>query len=526
MSRKKQPKRKRHIGRIISATLGLIGLGLLMPPIMMSINQPMPEGSHVQTAINASNSTVQLLIDSTAYDAAKQERVIRQQIFDAALELIANAEEYIYVDMFLWNNWQGSIPEDHRALSSELADALITRKKERPAIKILALTDPINRIYGDQQPDFYARLSEAGIPVVFTDVNQMRNSNPIYSGPARYYGGLLDRIPAIQRWLDTPAWKNPFVIDGPKISRRQGFRLLNFKANHRKLLISKDKNGSHLLVTSFNPADGSSAHSNIGLLIDGPLARTVLARELDIVDWSAEQPDHILGADPQQVEALTKQLRDQSVPLPVAVTNEVNTIVEWDTEGAIRDRVISMLNNAGPGDEVRLAMFYLSDRGVVNALKDAVYGGANVRLILDPNRDAFGRTKNGIPNRTVAQELVSYAGKHNRDFAIRWADTHGEQFHTKALSVTNPQDKRYAFICGSANLTRRNLQDLNLEADVYLKGDEKITTEFNRWFDDTWQNKDGLEHTADYNKYAESGWALQWKKLVYRIQESTGLCTF
>src|SRR5699024_12297064 len=47
--------------------------------------------------------------------------------------------------------------------------------------------------------------------------------------------------------------------------------------------------------------------------------------------------------------------------------------------------------------------------------------------IFDPDEDAFGRKKNGVPNRSVADELVG-AGVD-----VRWCDTHGEQCHAKFL---------------------------------------------------------------------------------------------
>ena len=54
--------------------------------------------------------------------------------------------------------------------------------------------------------------------------------------------------------------------------------------------------------------------------------------------------------------------------------------------------------------------------------------GVRVNVMLDPNRDAFGRQKDGVPNRPVANELVTASGER---IAVRWYRTHGEQFHTK-----------------------------------------------------------------------------------------------
>jgi len=44
------------------------------------------------------------------------ERQLEQQIFDAILEMINSADQFILIDMFLFNDWQGPVKESHRAL--------------------------------------------------------------------------------------------------------------------------------------------------------------------------------------------------------------------------------------------------------------------------------------------------------------------------------------------------------------------------------------------------------------------------
>ena len=114
-----------------------------------------------------------------------------------------------------------------------------------------------------------------------------------------------------------------------------------------------------------------------------------------------------------------------------------------------------------------MAMFYLADRDVVRELLAASERGARVRLVLDPNKDAFGRTKDGVPNRQVADELVR---RSRRAIEVRWYRTEGEQFHTKLVLVRTAAETFLSL--GSANLTRRNLEDLNLEANVAVRAPE------------------------------------------------------
>jgi phosphatidylserine/phosphatidylglycerophosphate/cardiolipin synthase-like enzyme len=139
-------------------------------------------------------------------------------------------------------------------------------------------------------------------------------------------------------------------------------------------------------------------------------------------------------------------------------------------------------------------------------------------VLLDPNRDAFGRQKNGIPARPVAHELVE-AG-----VPLRWCDTHGEQCHQKMLLVRYA-DASSVLIAGSANFTRRNLENFNLETNVALRGsaEAKPIADAARFFDRLWTNEPGRRFSADYAAYADEAF---WKALVYRFMESSGISTF
>ena len=55
-----------------------------------------------------------------------------------------------------------------------------------------------------------------------------------------------------------------------------------------------------------------------------------------------------------------------------------------------------------------------------------------IRVLLDPNKDAFGFEKSGLPNREVASELVAASAGAIK---LRWYRTHGEQFHVKLAAI-------------------------------------------------------------------------------------------
>ena len=93
----------------------------------------------------------------------------------------------------------------------------------------------------------------------------------------------------------------------------------------------------------------------------------------------------------------------------------------------------------------------------------------NVRVLLDPNKDAFGREKNGIPNRQVASEL------NDAGVNVRWCNTQGEQCHSKMIIKSNGQQAE--LILGSANFTARNLKNYNLQQieEVLIKNNMNLS---------------------------------------------------
>ena len=56
-----------------------------------------------------------------------------------------------------------------------------------------------------------------------------------------------------------------------------------------------------------------------------------------------------------------------------------------------------MINDAKKDQRLSLGLFYLSDRDVIAALKEALDRGVQVRLLLDINKDAFVNEKMDLP---------------------------------------------------------------------------------------------------------------------------------
>jgi len=497
-------------------------LGVAALPYLLFQQQELPAGTSLRSP-DFEYSEARLLIDRTLWDEATEQTLRSHQIFDTILQEIESAESFVIADFFLWNPWRGAVEAsgDLRPLAEELAEALIRKRIQNPDMPILVITDPINRIYGDHAPEYYMRLAGAGIPVVFTDLSQLPDSNRIYAPQAWFWSQYL---PAEKADSDTRLIPNPFNSKGEKLTLAELGRMLYFKANHRKVLVTgRPSTAPRALIGSFNPADGSANHSNIATLVDGAVAIYAAHSELDVAEWSSANSQQVQGELKQQVAQTISKIR-QRLPevdsLPEARVGVSR--VAWRSEGAIQDTLVAQLNQATVGTRVDAAVFYFSDRRIVKAFTEAIQRGAQVRLLLDANRDAFGREKNGIPNREVAAELMELSSEGGVD--VRWAATHGEQYHAKVLRVVG---LRQDILClGSANWTRRNLGNLNLEANLLFQDAAELGQEFDSYFETLWSNTDGYEESLPYADWAEIGWSLRWKTWLYRFQEWSGASTF
>ena len=137
------------------------------------------------------------------------------------------------------------------------------------------------------------------------------------------------------------------------------------------------------------------------------------------------------------------------------------TGIRFISEGATYQVISNLFEDAKKGTEIDIAMFYLSDRKIIKAIKSAAKRGAKIRLLLDQNKNAFGFKKLGVPNRSVADELMQMDEVDS--IQIHWASEKSRgQYHSKAIRIYD--DKRDILFLGSSNLTHRSINNFNLEA--------------------------------------------------------------
>jgi phosphatidylserine/phosphatidylglycerophosphate/cardiolipin synthase-like enzyme len=500
--------RRRRYRRAITTIL----VGIWLAVAGWQTNKPLPPGVRTTSTwqfVGARDVT--FIADITSADAYGRS-ISSQAIFDETLKVVRGAREFLVLDYFMFNNRRGDLDAESpllRPLSGTLRDALIARRQELPGLKVLFITDPINELYGNTPSSDLRLLRAAGVDVVVTDLDPLRDSNHFYSSAWRL---------AVRWWDPNPrgpgSLPNPLEDSNTPLTFGALAQLLNFKANQRRLVIGDDGNGGMVgVLGSAEPHDASAADSNVAAKVSGPVLRSLLESELAIArfsGWSGALSMPPPGGPEAQPE------KDGDI-----LTGKVARI-QTLTEGAIRDAILQHIDAAVKGESVDIAMFYIADRGVVESLLAASRRGVNIRLILDPNKDAFGHTTSGLPNQPAASELVS---ESDGGIHVRWYRTHGERFHTKLVMVYGPQ--RLWLTLGSANLTRRSLADYNLGANIAVEvaRGSPLAVQTLEYFETLWSNRAslGIEYTADFSAYADPAQGRYW---FYRFLEGTGMAGF
>jgi hypothetical protein len=458
-------------------------------------HKSLPPGAHLaSTSCPVSPADVGLIADVTASDAFGQP-VVRQGIFDAVLAVAHGATRFILIDYRTFADEQQTSEAavtPRRALAEELTRELLARHAALPQLQILVLTDPASERYGAERSGALDKLRAAGVTVVSTDLDRLRDPNLLYSS--------LWRLAL--RWWDRPG--APFGV---------ATRRLNFKANERRVIIADDGHGRLTAVLgSANPSDLESAWSNAALRLSGGALGELVSSELAIARFSGWRGSPAFFDEPPA----------GCTPGRTAAARGEVMRMQLLTEGAVQEALLARLDASRSGDAIDVAMYRIADRAVAEALLAAARRRVAVRLILDPNEGATSGGLTGIPNQVVASELVSKSGGAIR---VRWYRTHGERFHS-ALVVVYGSTHAWV-LAGSATLTGRSLGDFNLVADAGVEDERggSLAGQASGYFESLWSNRAGLgiEYTADFAAFADPSQFDYW---LYRLMEASGFSTF
>jgi len=362
---------------------------------LWSSAKPMPPGTRIASLpARLAESQVTLIHDSAQH----------REILARELEAIDRADELIVLDQ---------VP-----VARAIGQRLLLRKRERPNVKIVLVSDPLDETRGGTPAEYLSALEQAGVIVARARLDRLRDVTALYSA----------------FWRLTVSWWSD-AFDEPAGGLRSALRGFNLKRDQRALFVADDGSGGFVSII---PA---GIGGDLALQIAGGLARDMVASELQIAAWSTN---------------------DDRLPLPPppARYHGLGSIdARFLTEGAIRGALVDALAAAREGDEVSLAARALSDRPLIVAALGAAAHGARVRVLLDPDAQ---------PNRAVAEELSGEGAGH---IEVRWSGP-GRAADPAALLMVHRRGELWASV-GAADYTRLSLGDLNLEAAVELRLPER-----------------------------------------------------
>jgi PLD-like domain len=353
---------------------------------------------------------------------------------------------------------------DRSPVGAQAARHLLARQQARPNLKIVVVTDPGSELLGGTPPLSLASLEQAGVIVARVRLDRLRDSNPLYTGTWRMVFG----------W-----WSDPFEEAPDDTGVAAWARSRNFKADQRQLLMADDGSGGWTAVVS-------AADARTGLVLRGALARAMVTSELQVAAWSTD--DDRLPAAP-----------------PMGGRGVGSIDARFLTEGGIETALLDALTAADRGDSIRIAVDTLSDRPFILAALRAATRGAHLQVLLSPQ---------AMPNRIVAHELQRDG---NGRIDVRWSSFESGSTHPKLLLVQHRNDLWVNW--SSANFTRRNLADLNLETAVELRmparsAPARAATDY---FANAWASASADADPADVSTMD------YWR---YRFDEATGLSDF
>lgn len=440
-------------------------------------HKDLPEGLSYEGKVHKVKD-VRFLSDLT-YTANDGEKKFEQEIFDTILKRIGEAEDFIVLDMFLFNDYYKK-DMGYPEISESISEKLIAQKKKHKDIKIVFITDEINLTYGSHKSETLKELRDNGIKVIFTDLDPLRDSNPLYTAVWRVFFQWFGQ--SGEGWIPNPMAKN-----APDVTLRSYLELLNLKANHRKIFVTEKS----AIVASANPHDASGFHSNIAFEASGNVIGDLLQSEQAVANFSGD------GNLPEY------DREDESGPIEVQVL----------TEGKIFKHLLKELKEAGKGDTIWIGMFYLAERNVIDEIHKAADRGAKVKIILDPNTNAFGNQKSGLPNIPVSAEMEKLGSEN---IEIKWYNAGEEQYHTKMIYIDHGE--KGMILGGSANFTRRNLDDMNLETNLKIDApaNAKVVKDVKEYFYRLWNNEQGV-YTLDYEENKDE--MTPFKYIIYWIQK-------
>ena len=468
-----------------------IVLGIVMLLISCSTIKVPPQGVNYESKLyNAEN--VDFHYDLTYLD--KDGNIAYDKnIWDATYKLIDDANDFLIIEMFLYNDIydrsSGRFPE----FAKEYTERLLAKQKANPNLKVYVLLDENNNLYGANEHPFITEMKNAGINIIIVDIYKLKDTFPWYSPIWRTVIEPLGN-PKDKGWIT-----NFYGKDYTKLSLRNILRALNVKADHRKIFM----NEKNVIVSSANIHDPSYFHENIALETDGKILEEIFANLNEVAEFSKEKIDLDLAGK-------------------IKYSNIENSDykVQYITEAKIGEALDVDIDSLNSGDSVEMGMYFLADHSVIDKLIKASNRGVDIKIIFDRSKDAFGMSTNGVPNKPVAKKLLS---ETKNKIQVKWYFTNGEQYHTKFLKIEKTNGD-VIMNAGSANFIKKNIRGYIMDANLRVETNKnsELNKQVNNYFNRLWNNEDGL-FTINYEDEPTTS---QFRDFTFKIVDALQLGSF
>ena len=468
-----------------------IVLGIVMLLISCSTIKVPPQGVNYESKLyNAEN--VDFHYDLTYLD--KDGNIAYDKnIWDATYKLIDDANDFLIIEMFLYNDIydrsSGRFPE----FAKEYTERLLAKQKANPNLKVYVLLDENNNLYGANEHPFITEMKNAGINIIIVDIYKLKDTFPWYSPIWRTVIEPLGN-PKDKGWIT-----NFYGKDYTKLSLRNILRALNVKADHRKIFM----NEKNVIVSSANIHDPSYFHENVALETDGKILEEIFANLNEVAEFSKEKIDLDLAGK-------------------IKYSNIENSDykVQYITEAKIGEALDVDIDSLNSGDSVEMGMYFLADHSVIDKLIKASNRGVDIKIIFDRSKDAFGMSTNGVPNKPVAKKLLS---ETKNKIQVKWYFTNGEQYHTKFLKIEKTNGD-VIMNAGSANFIKKNIRGYIMDANLRVETNKnsELNKQVNNYFSRLWNNEDGL-FTINYEDEPTTS---QFRDFTFKIVDALQLGSF
>jgi phosphatidylserine/phosphatidylglycerophosphate/cardiolipin synthase-like enzyme len=468
-----------------------IVLGIVMLLISCSTIKVPPQGVNYESKLyNAEN--VDFHYDLTYLD--KDGNIAYDKnIWDATYKLIDDANDFLIIEMFLYNDIydrsSGRFPE----FAKEYTERLLAKQKANPNLKVYVLLDENNNLYGANEHPFITEMKNVGINVIIVDIYKLKDTFPWYSPVWRTAIEPLGN-PKDKGWIT-----NFYGKDYTKLSLRNILRALNVKADHRKIFM----NEKNVIVSSANIHDPSYFHENVALETDGKILEEIFANLNEVAEFSKEKIDLDLAG----------KIKDNNI-------ENSDYKVQYITEAKIGEALDVDIDSLNSGDSVEMGMYFLADHSVIDKLIKASNRGVDIKIIFDRSKDAFGMSTNGVPNKPVAKKLLS---ETKNKIQVKWYFTNGEQYHTKFLKIEKTNGD-VIMNAGSANFIKKNIRGYIMDANLRVETNKnsELNKQVNNYFNRLWNNEDGL-FTINYEDEPTTS---QFRDFTFKIVDALQLGSF